>query len=215
MRVFIFVIVVFIFWLATCSSPQPQLPAAATATSLPTLTPVSATATAIPSTETSIPQGKLPAAPFDADLYANEEAGFAFDYPLGWTVNEMVVGSRGTQIQFLSDPALAEVARVPENQTRLTATIYQWDPKNDLPAYVQHWKEAWTASGFPIHEEQNLTLEQGLPAVLFTVQSPDAPDAQTVFLVTALKDQYLVIAGEGNLELVKQIVERLRPISSP
>ena len=167
MRVMIFVIVVFIFWLATCSGPQQQLPAAATATPLPTQTsvPATATATAIPPTETSIPQGKLPAAPFDADLYANEEAGFAFDYPLGWTVNEMVVGSRGTQIQFLSDPALAEIARVPENETRLTATIYQWDPKNDLPAYIHHWKEAWTASGIPILEEENLTLEQGLPAV--------------------------------------------------
>jgi hypothetical protein len=31
--------------------------------------------------------------------------------------------------------------------------------------------------------------------------------------VTALQDQYLVIAGEGDLDLVKLIVERLRPIS--
>ncbi len=65
-------------------------------------------------------------------------------------------------------------------------------------------------SGFTILEEQELTLELGLPAVLFTVQTPDT---QVVYLVTALKDQYLVISGEGNLDLVKQIVERLRPIS--
>jgi hypothetical protein len=72
-------------------------------------------------------------------------------------------------------------------------------------------KEAWTASGFTILDEQDLTLEQGLPAVLFTVQTTDT---QVVYLVTALKDQYLVIAGEGDLDLVKQIVDRLRPISS-
>jgi hypothetical protein len=164
----------------------------------------------VPPTETSAPEGKLPAAPFDAQVYANEQAGFALDYPTGWTVNEMVVGSRGTQIQFLSRPDLAEAAAIPQGETRLSATIYQWDPRNDLPAYVQHMKDAWTASGFTILDEQQLTLELGLPAVLFTVQTPDA---QVLFLVTALQDQYLVIGGEGNLDLVKQIVERLRPIS--
>jgi hypothetical protein len=207
MRLFSFIFVIMIFALATCSAPQPESPAA---TALPTQTEIPPTVTAMPPTETSIPQGKLPAAPFDAQVYVNEEAGFALDYPTGWTVNEMVVGSRGTEIQFLSSPDLAEAATIPEGETRLSATIYQWDPKNDLAAYVQHMKDAWTGSGFTIHDEQNLTLELGLPAALFTVQTPDA---QVVYLVTALQDQYLVIAGEGDLDLVKLIVERLRPIS--
>ena len=207
MRAFSLIFVVLIFLLATCSAPQPESPVP---TALPTQTEILPTETALPPMETSVPQGKLPAAPFDAQVYVNEGAGFALDYPTGWTVNEMVVGSRGTQILFLSSPDLAEAATIPDGETRLSATIYQWDPKNDLAAYVQHMKDAWTASGFTILEEQPLTLELGLPAVLFTVQTPDA---QVVFLVTALKDQYLVIAGEGNLELVKQIVERLRPIS--
>jgi hypothetical protein len=210
MRLFAFMIVVFIFWLATCSGPGTQLPAAATATQPPTQTAVPATATALPPTQTSLPQGKLPGAPFDADLYASREAGFALDYPLGWTVNEMVVGPRGTQVQFLSRPDLTDAPAIPDGETRLSATVYQWDPKNDLPAYIQHMKEAWAASGFTILEQQDLTLEQGLPAVLFTVQTTDA---QVIYLVTALKDQYLVMAGEGDLDLVKQIVERLRPIS--
>ena len=207
MRAFSLIFVVLIFLLATCSAPQPESPVP---TALPTQTEILPTETALPPMETSVPQGKLPAAPFDAQVYVNEGAGFALDYPTGWTVNEMVVGSRGTQILFLSSPDLAEAATIPDGETRLSATIYQWDPKNDLAAYVQHMKDAWTASGFTILEEQPLTLELGLPAVLFSVQTPDA---QVVFLVTALKDQYLVIAGEGNLELVKQIVERLRPIS--
>ena len=53
-------------------------------------------------------------------------------------------------------------------------------------------------------------LELGLPAVRFTVQTPEA---NMVFLVTALEDQYLVLSGEGDLELVKEIVQRVRPIS--
>jgi hypothetical protein len=31
--------------------------------------------------------------------------------------------------------------------------------------------------------------------------------------MVALSDQYLVLSGEGDLELVKEIVERVRPIS--
>ena len=162
------------------------------------------------SSETAVPAPKLPAASFEAQTYVNDTAGFALDYPAGWTVNEVVVGERGTQIQFLSAPELAEAATVPADAARVNATIYQWDPKNDLEAYVEHWKSAWQASGFTILEEEPLVLELGLPAIRFTVQTPEA---QVVFLVTALKDQYIVLSGEGNLEIVNEIVQRLRPIS--
>lgn len=206
MRRFSFVIFLLVIWLATCSGPQPKTPP------VPAKTEVPATMTAQPPApaETRAPAGKLPAAPFDAEPYANEEAGFALDYPAGWTVNEQVVGPRGTQISFLSKPELAEAATVPEGETRLSATVYEWDPKNDLDAYVQHMKEAWSSSGFTILEDEKLTLELGLRAEQFTVQTPEA---KVVFLITALPDRYLVIAGEGDLDLAKQIMERLRPIS--
>lgn len=206
-----FIVFVMVLWLATCSAPPPEMPAPASALMQ---TDIPATETAIPAsrtpTETTVPEPKLPAAPFESQLYINEEAGFALDYPAGWTVNEMVVGPRGTQVQFLSAPELADAATVPEGATRVNATIYQWDPKNDLAAYIENWKTAWSASGFTILDEQQLTLELGLPAVQFTVQTPEA---QAVFLVTALTDQYLVLSGEGDLGLVKQIVQRVRPIS--
>lgn len=210
MKRFTFVVFVLILWLATCSAPQPEAPAPDI---VPAQTDVPATVTVVPPvpTETLVPEPKLSAAPFDSKPYVNEDAGFVLDIPTGWMVNEMVVGPRGTQIQFLSAPELAEAATIPEGETRLSATIYQWDPKNDLPAYVEHWKTAWSASGFTILDEQELTLELGLPAVQFTVQTPEA---QTVFLVTALEDQYLVLSGEGDLDLVRQIVQRLRPVSS-
>jgi len=203
------IIFILVMWLATCKAPEPKSPPpeiAATPTEFP------ATETAVPPTptETLVPQQKLAAAPFDAQTYVNEDAGFALDIPASWTIQGGVIGSRATQIQFLSSPDLAEAATLPEGATRLSATIYQWDPKNDLAAYVANWKTAWDSSGFTILDEQSLTLEQGLQAVQFTVQTPDT---KTIFLVTALKDQYLVLAGEGELELVEQIVQRIRPIS--
>ena len=86
------------------------------------------------------------------------------------------------------------------NGTRRTI----WKP------YVAHQKTAWEASGFAILEEEQSTRELGLQVEQFVVQSPEK---ETVFLITALKDQYLVLSGEGDLELVKEIVNRVRPIS--
>jgi hypothetical protein len=172
-------------------------------------------APAFPATEPALaptepmPNAKLPAASFESRTYINDTAGFALDYPAGWTVNEAVIGERGSQVQFLSSPDLADVSVLPEGATRVSATVYQWDPKNDLAAFVAQQKSAWEASGFTILEEEPRTLELGLAATQFTVQTPDA---SVVFLVTALGDQYLVLSGEGDLELVKEIVGRVRPI---
>lgn len=157
-----------------------------------------------------IPNGKLPAASFESRTYLNETVGFALDYPAGWSVNEAVVGSRGSQVQFLSSPDLADLAVLPEGATRVSATLYQWDPKNDLAAFVTNQKNAWEASGFTILEEEPLTLELGLAATQFTIQTPDA---NVLFLITTIGDQYLVLSGEGNLELAQEIVQRVRPIS--
>jgi len=155
---------------------------------------------------------KLPAASFESQTYINEEFGFALDYPAGWTVNETVLGERSKQIQFLSAPEIADLAILPENAARLTAVVYQWDPKNDLAAYVATRKTAWENSGFTIVEETPLVLELGLNAVQFELKTPDS---SAVVLITALGDQYLVLSGDGNLPLVKEIVQRLRPISVP
>ena len=155
---------------------------------------------------------KLPVASFESQTYINQEVGFALDYPVGWTVTETVVGDRGKQIQFLSAPEIADMSIVPENAARLTAVVYQWDPKNDLAAYVATRKTAWENSGFTIVEELPLVLELGLNAVQFEIKTPDST---SVVLITALGDEYLVLSGDGNLPLVKEIIQRLRPISVP
>jgi len=203
MKLIYFLIILSIFWLSTCSAPN-ALPAAVESV-------VPATEEPAPeSTQTAAPvEAKLPAVPFESETYFNEEAGFALDYPAGWTVSETVIGPRGTQILFLSSPEIAELETVPEGGTRLSATIHQWDPKNDLAAFVESRKTAWEASGFTTVEEEQLVLELGLPAARFLIQTPDA---DVVFLIAALGDQYLVISGEGDLELVEEISLRLRPI---
>jgi hypothetical protein len=208
MKRILFAFAVGMIVLSACAGPAANVTPAPAETTVPALP--SETAAAPAPTETAAPLPKLPAPSFEAQTYINETVGFALEYPAGWTVNEMVIGERGTQIQFLSAPEVADMPVVAGGATRVNATIYQWDPKNDLAAYVAHWKSAWEASGFTLVEEQPLTLELGLPAVQYTIQTPDA---DVVFLVTAIGDRYLVLSGEGDLELVKEIVQRVRPIS--
>jgi hypothetical protein len=186
--------------LAACSLPAPAEPQI----------------TAVPNTEAvpvatdEVPGMKLPAPSFEAQTYIDEKRGFAFDYPLGWAVTEPMFSERAATVQLLSSPDLANLATLPEGATRLSVTVYEWDPKNDLAGAAANWKTAWEASGFTVLEEEELILEQGLPARQFTVQTPDAA---VVHLVTALGDRYLMLSGEGNLDLVKEIVQRVRPIS--
>jgi hypothetical protein len=211
MKRILLVLSVMMTLLSACAAP------AATATSVPEVTEVfvlpSATEPASAPTEAPIdgmPSMKLPAPSFDSQTYINGTAGFALDYPASWIIKEVVIGERGSQVQFLSSPDLADAVTLPEGATRVIAAIYRWDPKNDLAAYVAHQKTAWEASGSKILEEEPVTLELGLPAVQLTVQTPQAT---VVYLVTAIGDQYLVLSGEGDLELAKEIMQRVRPIS--
>lgn len=193
---------------SACGAPASQL-----TTPEATSVPVESVAPVAESTATEMvvePQKKLPAPSFESQIYINETVGFALDYPAGWLAQETVVGERGTQVMFVSSPELAEAATMPVGESRVSLTIYDWDPKNDLTAYVEKTKTAWEASGFTILEEQALTLDLGLGAVRFTVQSSD-----TTFpvLIAAVGEKYLFLSGEGDMVLVNEILVRLRPIS--
>jgi hypothetical protein len=207
MKRVIFLLSLLIALLSACMAPPATTMPALEEPTIPVL-PSATEPAPTPAAAASNP--KLPAASFEAQPYINETAGFALDYPTGWTVNEAVIGDRGSQVQFLSAPELVDAATLPAGGTRVSATVYQWDPKNDLAAYVANRKAAWEASGFTILEEEQRVLELGLPAVQFTLQTPEA---QVIFLFAALGDQYLELSGEGDLELVKEIVGRVRPIS--
>jgi hypothetical protein len=215
MKRIVFALSLMVISLSACMAPPTNTmpaPVITEAPALPSTMPPEETAATEPPAEptAAIPSGKLPAASFESQTYINDTVGFALDYPADWTVKEMVVGSRGSQVQFLSAPELADVSVLPEGAARVSATVYQWDPKNDLAAFIAHQKSAWDASGFTILAEEPLTLELGLSATQFTLQTPDAT---VIFLITAIGDQYLVLSGEGNLALVQEIVQRVRPIT--
>ena len=206
MKKTIFIVTVIAISLAACASPA--TPASATE---PASAPVedNMPVPGVDVTETVV-QGKLPAPSFESQTYINEAVGFALDYPAGWTVQESVIGDRGSQTLLLSSPEIAELATLPAGATRVAVNVNQWDPKSDLAAFVENRKTAWEASGFSILTEEPLILDLGLSAIRVTVQSPEGVPVE--YLFAAVNDQYVTISGEGDLELVKEIMRYLRPI---
>jgi len=181
--------------LAACSpaAPTPAVPTvpAEIPSPTPTLEP------------TAVPLSFVPA------VYRAETEGFELDYPADWTALPIQqIGSRGSQGQLFSPDTTAE--SLATGGSRLGVTIYLWDPKNDLAAYVTHRKTAWDASGSSIVKESSGDLTDGRKYMSFVVQAPD--NGQAFFLFTGLGEKYLEISGEGNLALVEEIARTVRPL---
>jgi hypothetical protein len=209
-RLFFFLLTLFAFIGSACSpsiistqtepvSPEPVIPTQQVVTGEPTALPVP--------TETP-----FPVLPFEATTYRDEVAGFEFDHPAGWAFDDGEVQSRGSYVQFYSwdwnpgDP----IDPLPVGETILSVTNQLWDPKNDLEAFINQRKLAWDSSGISILSEERLPLAGDRPAVQFIVQGVDG--AQAYFLFTTAGEQYLVLSGSGDLNLLAQIAHTLRPI---
>jgi len=168
-------------------------------------------------TSTSEPTGlPVPAAPtlsFDTATYRDETAGFELDYPAGWALDGGERHSRGYFVQFYSwswRPGEA-VESIPPGETVLSLTVNDWDPKNDLEAYLDQRRLAWDASGIVVLTEERVTLSGGWPAAQFTVQGLDG--TRGFFLFTTAGEQYLTLSGSGDLSLLADIANTLRRIS--
>jgi autotransporter translocation and assembly factor TamB len=201
-----FILPVIVFLLAACApaganttpAPQPQSPAQ---TAVPTSLP---TATVLPEPTKALPS-------FTAATYKDETNGFEVDYPSDWTlVPNTVIGSRASTAQLFSPGTTAE--KLLEGGTRLGITVYLWDPKSDLAAYAAHRKTAWESGGSTLLAEASGNLADGRQQISFTVQGPDK--MQAFFLLTTVGENYLEIAGDGNLTLIEEIAHTLRPLNS-
>ena len=209
-RLFFFFFTLFTFIGSACSpsilsnqarpaSPEPVIPTQQVVTGEPTALPIP--------TETPVP---VP--PFEAITYRDEASGFEFDYPAGWAFDGGEGGSRGSYVQFYSwdwnpgDP----IDPLPVGETILSVTNQLWDPKNDLEAFINQRKLAWDASAISILSEERLTLAGDRSAAEFTVQAVDG--AQAYFLLTTNGENYLVLSGSGDLNLLSEVAQTLRPI---
>ena len=94
-------------------------------------------------------------------------------------------------------------------------TLYQWDPQNDLTAYISQRKTAWLASGMTLLVEEDWLLDDGRPAVSFVLQSQAGDDA--FFFFTPMADRYLELSGDQDMDLLQAIAGTVRltePVSA-
>jgi hypothetical protein len=134
---------------------------------------------------------------FENTTYRDEDAGFAFEYPVDWGVGFQETQSRGyvMQLQDASGP-------------RLDVVVLMWEPKGDLQAFLEIRKTAWDSSDIAILEEQTFTLESGQEAVTYVVEGRDS--VQGFFFFTTLGDRYLLLSGNGDMALLEEIAGTVR-----
>ena len=120
--------------------------------------------------------------------------------------------SRGYYVQFYSwDWQPGDVVEMtPPGETILTLMVNDWDPKNDLEAYLAQRKLAWDYSGIALLSEECINLSGDWPAAQFTVQGADG--TQSFSLFTTVGEQYLTLSGSGDLDLLAEIAHTLRRI---
>jgi hypothetical protein len=161
-------------------------------TEAPTATPTPAPTETLAATQLS----------FEVTTYRDDEAGFAFEYPADWGIGLKENQSRGTivQLQDVSGP-------------RLDIVILLWDPKGDLPAFLEVRKVAWESSGIAIQEEHIITLTDGQIAMSYIVEGQEGD--QGFFFFTTLGDRYLQLSGGGDMALLAEIAQTVRLIEPP
>ena len=156
----------------------------------------------------------LPAAtqvPPVGNLYKDEASGFQLTYPVDWTLDpSKPLGSRASQALLLSPGTTAE--SLADGGSRVSIVIYTWDPTNDLSAYVTRRKAAWNASGTTIIEEKELILAGGIQAVSFIVENTNKQ--RDFILIATMREKYLEIAGQGNLEVIEEIAQTMSPVEA-
>jgi hypothetical protein len=196
------ILLICVLILAACAPAAAETMPAAPTAAVPTIRIVISSPTPTPE-PTTVPLSFTPA------TYKVESEGFELDYPADWTsVPFNQVGSRGSQGLLLSPGTTAEM--IPAGGSRVSLTVYLWDPKNDLAAYAAHRRGAWDSGGYSIVKESSGDLMDGRKYMSYVVRAPD--DQQAFFLVTSLGQSYLEIAGEGNLALVEEIARTMRPL---
>ncbi len=195
---------------AAACAPVAPAPAMPTLLNLPS---ASSTPEPASTAEPAVPQPTAASQPAPASLsftpavYDASAEGYQLEYPSDWTAIPVdTSGSRASQGQLFSPGSSADT--LAPGGSRIVMTVYEWDPKSDLAAFVEQRVAAWQSSGFTIARHDEGNLQNGQPYSGFVIQTPD--NHQAFFLFTGLGEKYLEISGEGNLALVEEIARTVR-----
>lgn len=72
--------------------------------------------------------------------YTDAELGLAFDYPAAWRIERQEQQSRGSFVQLVGSEGDLD-------DFRMQLTVLNWDPKQDLEAFLEVRRTAWESLG--------------------------------------------------------------------
>ncbi|MCH7663170.1 MAG: hypothetical protein IH859_04785 [Chloroflexi bacterium] len=152
---------------------------------------------------------------YESVLYRDEEAGFQLEYPAGWSEGYGERQSRSYFQTFFSwDPSVSDsIEFVPAGGTYMQIVVSLWEPTDDLDAYVDWQSQVLEDSRNESISMEEITLSDGESGVMAVYLSADGSKLFFFFWM-AIGERYLTITGEGDLELLTEIVSTLRLIGS-
>lgn len=163
----------------------------------PAAAPTELPAPAVIDTVAVTPTPEATALPFEAATYTDAANGIQLLYPADWFVLGGETQSRGAYVHIASwDPGAGGLTEIPEGESVLQITIYQWDPQRDLAARVEMRRNNFIASGNTILEEETLMLGS-VTAVRILLQNTDG--SLSLVLFTELGEDYLELSGNGDI----------------
>jgi hypothetical protein len=146
--------------------------------------------------------------PVDAALdatYSDEQAGFSFNYPGSWHVQN----DPGFTANLTSYPTEEEDGEIGEGETLINFVVL--DSEQQFDALVETQRQEITAAGGTVSEESTLQLGEGGSAHIL-IQSMD-DGAESIVAITQIANTNLLISGQGDLTHFNAIVESLRPVA--
>jgi hypothetical protein len=141
---------------------------------------------------------------YESAVYRNPENGFELDYPASWHLDDQVLGSRASGALFYVEDT--------DEEPIFSAVVFLWDPRNDLDAWVNQRRQAWSGSRVTVLSEEELTVAGGHPAIQFELQGFDGQT--TNHLLMEVGDRYLELIGSGDLQKFSEIIGTLRFVES-
>jgi hypothetical protein len=198
--------------IAACSS------ATRTPDNLPPETEASVTPEATPPAQSNPTATSTPdEPPFTATTYRDQEGGYEFDYPQGWTLVDVSAEVKQASLLYTVSvfswpPGDAGIEGIPEGGAKVDVTVFASDAGDLEEALAERRQQITTSDAqSTILAEEEWTLAGGLTGVRLHVESVFG---ESVELVTKLDGKVVIVGGLGDFDLFDQIARTLRPIET-
>lgn len=213
MKLRIMPLIVFVYLLSACAAHTPSAPQTID-TIIPTLEATSTPEPTLPPVQTKPAPTTESAPAIKMTTYTDNFAGFSIDYPADWFIDASAAADAEQAYAYsvsmstwdltnpLPPPGKGQ-SGIPEGGTKIDVNVM----KQPMTLEEVVAQQAENESGSRILAHNDVTLANGLPAVILDVEGFVG---LTRTLITVLNGNVIYVSGYGNLENFEAIALSLR-----